>query len=1434
MAKLKGGTRVFGGLTVDSALTVADVTISGNLIIQGTTTTVDTSKTTIIDPLIELGGGAAGAALTVNDGKERGLLLHTFDTGANAAVDGFMGWHTSAGEFVLAKSVTNSGDILSIGDYGNVHAAHFVGLGDTLTSLTGSEVTGTVALANMAAYAGNVTTAAQPNITSVGTLTDVTVGNATSNTTMSSGNITFTTTGTANIGGDINVSGNANIGNLFVDGTIHGSFRGSTSAPGANTQLVFNDANVSNATAGLTFNKVSNTLTATGTIVGGNLSTSGSATVTGLANVGSLEVTTTANVTGLATVGSLSAGSATVTNLAAVGSLTASTTVVATGNVSGSNLTTAGDVTTATLTASGTATVGNLSTAGTVDATGTATAGNFTTGGNIDGTGSSSTLTIKTIVATGTANITSTATVGSLVTAGDANVAGLVTGGNITTAGTVSTKDLTITGAVTGDLVPAADQAQNLGSASKAWKDLYLSGNSIKLGTQTISSSTTGVSVSNALSVTDLVASNSVGALTMTATGAITGANVTANNLSTTQVVFANGSTLTSAAGFTYASATLTTPNAAVTSNATIGGTLGVTGDTTLGNLTATATTVGTLSANNTTITGTANISSTLYVTGSTTLAGLTAGATTVGTLAAGETTITGNANVSGQVNGSTFYSSGVIESGGDVSGTSLSTAGDAYVSGTVHTPNVSSNAVSITSLVGGITLSSNTATIAVSNARITGLATPTQATDAATKGYVDSTSQGLDVKNSVRAATTGNRALTGLTAVDTVAIVDGDRVLVKDQTIASENGIYVAHSGAWERAADAVNGDISGGTFTFVEDGATQADSGWVVSTNGAIVVGTDPIAWTQFSGAGQLSATHGVALAGAVFSAVTDDTTITVTDGALSVAHGLTLVTPNIGAATGDSLNLGTGLVTGNGSALFSINGGNVSEVALATTVTAAAQTAITTVGTLINLAVAGNVGVLGNVVAGAFKSDAYQYANGTPIDFQTAAGTDYQIQFHAAGVNDLAASANLTFDGTALGVTGAASVSGLVTAGSIVDSSLTAGQVTFAGTDGLLTDSANLTFVAGTLTTVTANVTTLNAANITASSLTAGQVTFAGLNGKLQDSTALTFSGTELGVTGTATVSGQVTAGSLKTASLTSGQITFATTGGVLTDDAGLTYDSPTQELSVGNANVAGYATAANVTARNLTSGRVVLAGASGLLSDSDVLTFNTGTLTTTNVTATAITAATFSGDGSALSAITGANVTGQVANSLVAGTVYTAAQPAITSVGTLTSVTVSGTTDLGAIGNVKVTGGSDGQYLKTDGAGALSWASVDSSQIVNGTSHVSIPSANGDITVTRGGTLVLTVTGSGANVTGTLDVTGNINGAHVTAASGITVTGGTDATSSITGTVTVAGGMSATGNIYTGHSVGFANNNGGTDSAAFIQFNSTANSLDFIFN
>lgn len=175
-------------------------------------------------------------------------------------------------------------------------------------------------------------------------------------------------------------------------------------------------------------------------------------------------------------------------------------------------------------------------------------------------------------------------------------------------------------------------------------------------------------------------------------------------------------------------------------------------------------------------------------------------------------------------------------------------------------------------------------------------VATPTDAAHAATKGYVDAARQGLDVKKSVRAATTGPVNIAsdleaGDTLDTTVTLAEGDRVLVKNQSTASENGIYVVQSsGAAVRASDANGtadtGEMSGGVFTFVEEGTVNADSGWVVTSNGPITVGTDPITWVQFSGAGQVTAGAGLTKTGNTIDAVGTSDRITVNADSIDIA--------------------------------------------------------------------------------------------------------------------------------------------------------------------------------------------------------------------------------------------------------------------------------------------------------------------------------------------------------------------------------------------------------------------------------------------------------------------------------------------------------------------------------------------------------------------
>jgi hypothetical protein len=172
--------------------------------------------------------------------------------------------------------------------------------------------------------------------------------------------------------------------------------------------------------------------------------------------------------------------------------------------------------------------------------------------------------------------------------------------------------------------------------------------------------------------------------------------------------------------------------------------------------------------------------------------------------------------------------------------------------------------------------MASPTADVTFNSRKITNLADPTNDQDAATKAYVDAARSGLDVKQSVRVATTASIALiesgtasSSQPIIDGVTLQAGDRVLVKDQATPSKNGIYIVTnvSTLWgySRATDAdTSAEVTAGMFTFVSEGTVNADSGWVLTTNDTITLGTTALSFAQFSGAGQITAGAGLTKSG------------------------------------------------------------------------------------------------------------------------------------------------------------------------------------------------------------------------------------------------------------------------------------------------------------------------------------------------------------------------------------------------------------------------------------------------------------------------------------------------------------------------------------------------------------------------------------------
>ena len=168
----------------------------------------------------------------------------------------------------------------------------------------------------------------------------------------------------------------------------------------------------------------------------------------------------------------------------------------------------------------------------------------------------------------------------------------------------------------------------------------------------------------------------------------------------------------------------------------------------------------------------------------------------------------------------------------------------------------------------------------------------PTNAAHAATKGYVDATKQGLDVKDSVRVATTApiNIAtdLVNGGVIDGVTLATGNRVLVKEQSTSSENGIYVVvASGAASRSDDAnTSGKVTPGMFAFVEEGTTNGNNGYVLTTDAPITLGTTGLVFTQFSGAGQITAGAGLTKTGNTIDVIGTSDRITVNADSIDIA--------------------------------------------------------------------------------------------------------------------------------------------------------------------------------------------------------------------------------------------------------------------------------------------------------------------------------------------------------------------------------------------------------------------------------------------------------------------------------------------------------------------------------------------------------------------
>jgi hypothetical protein len=158
-------------------------------------------------------------------------------------------------------------------------------------------------------------------------------------------------------------------------------------------------------------------------------------------------------------------------------------------------------------------------------------------------------------------------------------------------------------------------------------------------------------------------------------------------------------------------------------------------------------------------------------------------------------------------------------------------------------------------------------------------VATPVAAADAANKQYVDDLISGKDWKESVRVASIGNLALSGIQTVDGITLVAGDRILCKNQTTGSQNGIYVVAAGAWTRALDAdVSAEVTTGMTTLVEQGTVNASTGWSCNTPMPITLNTTALSFIKTLQSAVIIAGAGLTQTGNTFDVVAADGSVQV----------------------------------------------------------------------------------------------------------------------------------------------------------------------------------------------------------------------------------------------------------------------------------------------------------------------------------------------------------------------------------------------------------------------------------------------------------------------------------------------------------------------------------------------------------------------------
>ena len=374
--------------------------------------------------------------------------------------------------------------------------------------------------------------------------------------------------------------------------------------------------------------------------------------------------------------------------------------------------------------------------------------------------------------------------------------------------------------------------------------------------------------------------------------------------------------------------------------------------------------------------------------------------------------------------------------------------------------------------------------------------ATPAQ-TDAVNVAYVQAALNGLSWKQEVQAATTANIVLTGLLTIDGYQTVAGDRILVKNQTTSSANGIYAAAAGAWTRTADASTGTQLDGAAVYVTQGTTLVDTGWV-QTDASIVIGTSPVTWSQFSGSNTYTAGTGIALIGNAFS----------NTGVLSFQTNLSGLTPSTSSTGAVTLSgtLGTGS-GGTGATATPANGqmlvGNGTGFTVATIGTGTGISTTIGSGTLQinNTGVTSITGTANQITASASTGGVtLSLPSSVSIANLTLTGLTANTMLYVGAGSALTSTGAATNGQILIGSTGLAPALGTITAGTAISVTNGAGSITINNT-GVTSNVAgtgiSVSGATGAVTITNTGVTSWSAGTtgLTPNSATTGAVTLGG---------------------------------------------------------------------------------------------------------------------------------------------------------------------------------------------------------------------------------------------------------------------------------------------------------------------------------------------------